>query len=202
VQLIPLFPLDLVLLPGTPLPLHIFEPRYKEMIRSCLGEREHFGVIRASESGIVRVGCSAEIVDVVRTYPDGRMDILTMGRKRFSVHEVDQDRAFLRGDVEWLEDEPESPAGTTLVTEVLALHLQLLHMLGRDDDTTEDEGPWLSYRLANGLPIDLDFKQGMLEMRLESERLNSLLVFYRKAIPKLQAHKIGQKKSSTNGWVN
>src|SRR5271155_2912576 len=97
--LLPLFPLDLVLLPGTPLPLHIFEPRYKELIRTCLGERTKFGVIRAAEGGIVRVGCSAEIVDVVRTYPDGRMDILTMGRQRFAVHDVDQDSEYLRADV-------------------------------------------------------------------------------------------------------
>jgi len=202
VELLPLFPLELVLLPGTPLPLHIFEPRYKELVRTCLSERTQFGVIRAADGGIVRVGCTAEIVDVVRTYPDGRMDILAMGRQRFAVHDVDQDRAYLRGDVEWLDEEPDVPASTTVVTEVLALHLQLLHMLGRDEEKAEEEGPLLSYRLASVLPIDLDFKQGMLEMRQESERLSSLLIFYRKAIPKLQAHKVGQKKSSTNGWVN
>src|SRR5882672_10252089 len=98
----PLFPLDLVLLPDTPLPLHIFEPRYKEMVGECLRAREPFGVIRAAGNGIVRVGCTAEIVDVLRAYPDGRMDILTMGRRRFAVTDVDSERDFLRGDIEYL----------------------------------------------------------------------------------------------------
>jgi Lon protease-like protein len=72
---IPLFPLEAVLLPLMPLPLHIFEPRYKLMIRNCLDNQEKFGVILAKEKGIVSVGCTARIVELVRTYPDGRMDI-------------------------------------------------------------------------------------------------------------------------------
>jgi len=202
VLLLPLFPLELVLLPETPLPLHIFEPRYKEMIGECLRERELFGVIRAAEQGIVRVGCTAEIVDVIRTYPDGRMDILAMGRSRFAVVEIDNERSFLRCEVDYLDDETDPGPGTALTTEVIALHRQLLTMLGREDETFEEDGPMLSYKLASVLPVDLDFKQGMLEMRQETERMESLRAFYRKAIPKLQAHKTGQKKSQTNGWVH
>src|ERR1700685_3016257 len=67
--LIPLFPLDVVLFPGAPLPLHIFEPRYKEMIGECLAQHLHFGVIRAAEKGLADVGCTAEIVTVVKEYP-------------------------------------------------------------------------------------------------------------------------------------
>ena len=77
--LLPLFPLEVVLLPGTPLPLHIFEPRYKEMIGECLANDAPFGVVRALEEGIAEVGCTAEIITVTKEYPDGRMDLICRG---------------------------------------------------------------------------------------------------------------------------
>ena len=97
--LLPLFPLDLVLLPGAPLPLHIFEPRYKEMIRECLDQKSVFGMIRSKEEKLATIGCTAEIINVLKKYPDGRMDILAEGKKRFEVLQVSQDRAFLQADV-------------------------------------------------------------------------------------------------------
>ena len=96
VALLPLFPLDVVLLPGTPLPLHIFEPRYKEMIGECLANKTPFGVVRALDEGLAEVGCTAEIVTVTKEYADGRMDLIAEGRKRFEVVELNQDRSFLQ----------------------------------------------------------------------------------------------------------
>ena len=106
--LLPLFPLDVVLLPGTPLPLHIFEPRYKEMIGECIANDAPFGVIRALEEGIAEVGCTAEIITVTKEYPDGRMDLIAEGRKRFEVLELNQERSFLRAEVLLVPDEPDS----------------------------------------------------------------------------------------------
>ena len=97
--LLPLFPLEVVLLPGTPLPLHIFEPRYKEMIRECIGNEAPFGVVRALEEGIADIGCTAEIVSVTKEYPDGRMDLIAEGRKRFEVVELNEERPFLQAEV-------------------------------------------------------------------------------------------------------
>jgi Lon protease-like protein len=77
--LLPLFPLDLVLLPAVPLSLHIFEPRYKEMINECLTQNRHFGIVRSKEEALASIGCTAEIINVMKTHPDGRMDILTEG---------------------------------------------------------------------------------------------------------------------------
>jgi len=84
-SLLPIFPLELVLLPGVPLPLHIFEPRYKEMIAECLEQKKPFGVVRASSDGVAEIGCTAEIMSVTKKYDDGRMDILTRGVERFEV---------------------------------------------------------------------------------------------------------------------
>jgi Lon protease-like protein len=101
-----LFPLDLVLLPGVPVPLHIFEPRYKEMVKECLEQKRPFGIIRAreKEDSFANVGCTAEIMNVLKTYPDGRMNILAEGQKRFEVLHINEERTFLQAI---LEEEPQ-----------------------------------------------------------------------------------------------
>src|SRR5438105_15477431 len=104
--LLPLFPLDLVLLPGVPLPLHVFEPRYKEMIAECLDEKKPFGVVRASSDGVAEIGCTAEIIEVTKRYDDGRMDILTRGVERFEVLQVHDERPFLQAEFSVIDDEP------------------------------------------------------------------------------------------------
>ena len=102
---LPLFPLQVVLLPDAELPLHIFEDRYKEMIAEVLRDKIEFGVVLANERGIVNTGCTATIERVLREYPDGRLDILTLGRRRFEIERVNEDRAFLRGEVDYFDDE-------------------------------------------------------------------------------------------------
>jgi Lon protease-like protein len=109
VALLPLFPLDVVLLPGTPLPLHIFEPRYKEMISECRANDAPFGVVRALDDGVAEVGCTAEIVSVTKEYSDGRLDLVAEGRNRFEVLELNRERSFLQAEILLVPDEPGPP---------------------------------------------------------------------------------------------
>ena len=102
---LPLFPLQVVLLPDAELPLHIFEDRYKEMIAEVLRDKIEFGVVLANERGIVNTGCTAMIERVLREYPDGRLDILTVGRRRFEIERVNEERSFLRGEVDYFDDD-------------------------------------------------------------------------------------------------
>src|SRR5499427_6293444 len=101
---IPLFPLNVVLLPGADLPLHIFESRYRKMVRDCLDNTSEFGMLLALNDGIAGTGCTAEILEVVKRYNDGRMDILTVGRAPFRVVELFTENPLLEGDVDYLED--------------------------------------------------------------------------------------------------
>ena len=89
--LLPLFPLQVVLLPGSELPLHIFVDRYKEMMAEVMRDRIEFGVILASDKGIANTGCTATVERVLRRYPDGRMDIMTQGRRRFEIVRLDDE---------------------------------------------------------------------------------------------------------------
>lgn len=198
--LLPVFPLDVVLFPGAPLPLHIFEPRYKEMIGECLQTKQPFGVVRAQEGGIAQVGCTAEILNVARTYPDGRLDIVTEGRKRFQVVEVNQDRSFLQAEVIYVEDtgEAAAPDRTRLA---LALHNEMLAIAGAAA-VSPDQNTDLSFRLAAALPLDLDVKQALLVMVSEAERIDALITCYEALIPRLRKTADARRKAGGNGHVH
>jgi len=199
-SLVPLFPLDVVLFPGSPLPLHIFEPRYKEMIGECLMSKTDFGVVRAEKDGVAQIGCTAEILAVTKTYDDGRMDIVAQGRKRFELLEVNQERTFLRGEVLFVPDELDKPAAEQ-VQRALKLHAEILSLAGARQDLPEEETS-LSYHLAGSLPLDLDFKQSLLVMRSEAQRIQALTTYFETLLPNLRRAVIVRKRAGGNGHVN
>ncbi len=199
--LIPLFALDVVLFPGTPLPLHIFEPRYKEMIGECLAQQKHFGVVRAFGKGLADVGCTAEITTVVKEYPDGRLDVVTEGRHRFEIMHVNQERSFLRAEVLMIEDDPGAPLKED-TARAIQLHSELLAIAGARQDLSAADPSLLSFYLAGSLPLDLDFKQRLLGLRSEPARLTELVSYFETIIPNLRRAATARKKAGGNGHVN
>jgi Lon protease-like protein len=200
VSLLPLFPLDVVLFPGAPLPLHIFEPRYKEMIGECLEQNRIFGLVRAREDSLAEVGCTAAIVNVLRKFDDGRFDINTEGRQRFEIVQLNQERSFLRGEVIFFDDEPGTPKPAELET-LVKLHGQLFEILGQEPQLNAGQ-PLLSFQVAQDLPVDLDFKQSLLEMKSEAERVATLIEYYQETIPKVERTLRGRVKAAGNGHVH
>jgi Lon protease-like protein len=197
--LLPLFPLDLVLLPGTTLPLHIFEPRYKEMISECLTGNAPFGIVRAKEGGIAEIGCTGEIVTVTKKYDDGRMDIVTQGAQRFEVMQINQERAFLQAEVLYFRDETETAAAED-IAQAEKLHNEILTLAGATPGNFSDEDKQqLSFRLAGSLPLDLDFKQTLLEMKSETERLRAVITFFETILPGMRRSVTVRRKAGGNG---
>jgi Lon protease-like protein len=178
---LPLFPLQVVLLPDAELPLHIFEDRYKEMIAEVLRDKIEFGVVLANERGIVNTGCTATIERVLREYPDGRLDILAVGRRRFEIERVNQERAFLRGEVDYFDDDVDKDAETAPEDEfrarAIAGYNELRALSGESPlPVWEARDPQLSFRLARPIQ-DLAFRQALLSARSEAERLRQLAEF-------------------------
>lgn len=201
VSLLALFPLEVVLFPGAPLPLHIFEPRYKEMINECIAEKKPFGMVRAKENAVAEVGCTAVILDVNKQYEDGRLDIRTQGNRRFAIIELNHDRPFLQAEVTWFDDDEEPAVAPGKETETaIELHKQLFEILGQSAEIDAQEQP-VSFQLANDLPVDLDFKQALLEMKSESERIETLIEYYRATIPRVEKSLRAREKASGNGHV-
>ena len=200
--LLALFPLDVVLLPGVPLPLHIFEPRYKEMISECLAQEKPFGVVRVKEEGVAEIGCTAEIITVTKKYPDGRMDIVTEGRERFEVMHMDQERSFLRAEVLYLRDEA-SVATSAEIEQALKLHAEIMGLAGAaPEKAAEIDRSRLSFHLVGSLPLDLDFKQTLLGMKSESERVQAIISYFETILPGLRRAMQARKRAGGNGHVH
>jgi Lon protease-like protein len=200
VPLLPLFPLEIVVFPGAPLPLHIFEPRYKEMIGECLAESRPFGMVRAKENALSAIGCSARIINIIKKYEDGRLDIAAEGAQRFEIIQVNQERSFLQAEVAFFDDEP-SIVSKNAADTVIKLHEQLFAVMGQTVEVERDAA-YLSYRLAQDLPVDLDFKQTLLEMKSEAERVEILTEYYRATIPKIENSLRVRQRASGNGHVH
>ena len=171
-HLLPLFPLQVVLLPSAPLPLHIFEDRYKEMIGEAIRLKTEFGVVLAGEKGIVNTGCTAVVQRVVKEYPDGRMDIIAIGRRRFEILLLNEEKDYLRGSVEFFDDDDSEPPAADTIAKVEASFADL-KKLEEGDDEEEAAGTPLSFRVARSVP-DLDVRQTLLTARSEAERMRRL----------------------------
>lgn len=197
--LLPLFPLDAVLLPGARLPLHVFEPRYKEMVGECVERKQPFGVVRAKDREVAEIGCTAEILEVVKKYEDGRMDIITEGRRRFEVMQVHPERSFLQAEVFYFSDDP-GVASRDDISQALRLHGEIMKLAGSEPESPSDVNePELSFHLAGSLPIDLDFKQTLLGMKSEPERLQAVITFFEHILPNVRRTLHVRRKAGGNG---
>ncbi|MBV8082777.1 MAG: LON peptidase substrate-binding domain-containing protein [Candidatus Eremiobacteraeota bacterium] len=194
-----LFPLRTVLMPGAALQLHIFEDRYKTMIGGCIESGDAFGVLldrRGQETGDdldpVDVGTTALITDVTRL-PDGRMDIVTRGERRFKVERITDKKPFWSAEVSYLEEPIGSGDASPLqaiAAERFTDYLQaLLALFGRElesirmpDDTTA-----ASYLIADAMQVDGAVKQRLLEAPSSLERLRAEMVLLEAETRRLRA---------------
>jgi Lon protease-like protein len=202
---IPLFPLNVVLLPGATLPLHIFEPRYRQMVRRCVDEKCEFGVLLALPKGIVRVGCSAEVTEVMKRYNDGRMDILTVGRSPFRIVDLVNGDGYandelLEGDVDFLDDRDDRSDARTK-NDLMQLY-EVCHTLLFDDypkNIAGEAAEYFSFVVASTLPIDLMCKQQILELRSEADRQERLVGYLREWAPHLQKQEKARARAGGSG---
>jgi Lon protease-like protein len=196
--LLPLFPLNTVLFPGTPITLHIFEDRYKLMIGRCVAERQPFGVLLL-ESGTAEhqpgmravpypVGCSAHITEV-QPVGMGRMNIVAIGHERFRVREFHHDQPYLVGDVEYLPTQNDDPL--LIVSHANRLRPwveRYLMTLGRLENIQFNishlprDPLTFSYLAVSVLKIDPHDKQDVLQANLASEVVQQVLELYRKEV--------------------
>ncbi len=172
-----MFPLSVVLFPRTQLPLHIFEDRYKDMIGDAIRKQTEFGVVLAAEKGVVNIGCSAVVEEVTNRYPDGRLDVVTIGVRRFEILALDTEKEYLRGKVSFFNDEDTGLASEELKKRVAEGYEQLREFSGGEPaPEPEWSDPQLSFQLAQLIP-DLEFRQQLLMTRSENSRIEKLADF-------------------------
>jgi len=196
--LLPLFPLRVVVFPRTPLPLHIFEDRYKEMVGEAIQGCSEFGIVLAKDGGIVNAGCTVMVEKVLRNYPDGRLDILTRGIRRFEVLGLNEDKSYLRGEVEFFDDDEPGPGPAELQEKALVQYRGLLETGELRESEPVFSDPQLSFQLAQAVQ-DLDFLNVLLRNRSEAQRLRQLADYLSRLAPKLRESSRMRKLAPLNG---
>jgi Lon protease-like protein len=186
---LPLFPLPVVLFPGVPLPLHIFEPRYRQMLTDIQLSDNMFGLAyldpSVSENEVPpagHVGCVAEVTET-QTFPDGRSTIMTLGVIRYRIESyVERGDPYLVAEVSYFEDDEEDESRLTAtareVAETFTRIAQAVRTINDEraslPDITDTEPQRLSFLVAAAMEIEADVKQELLELRSTSERLQRL----------------------------
>lgn len=198
---LPLFPLGLVLLPGEPVPLHIFEPRYRELVQVCLDADRPFGIIYASEDGLADVGCTARIHKVVARYDDGRLDILAVGEDRFRRGDLLRGASYLQCHTEAVHDtEPPDAASPALREKCIAQHMRLLEIAGEPPrPSLYDRVPEVSFTVGRNAGLELPGKQRLLDLRSEAERLAVLTAHFDDILVRLEQARRLAKRAQGDG---
>ena len=200
---IPLFPLNVVLMPGTPMPLHIFEERYKQMVDECLEAGSEFGMVLADEGGTRNIGCTARIVELVQRYEDGRLVILVEGSRRFKLNNVLTGKPYYVAEVEYLDDEVTKGDISALAEECVALLERVIEAATEGEVGIEVEPPYhnLSFAIAGRIEFDLETRQRILELPTEEGRLRKVKELLTGMAEKLERDKRAREKAETNGHL-
>jgi len=195
-----LFPLGIVLLPTEQIPLHIFEPRYRELIAECLEEEREFGLILADDDGLREVGTRALVTEVLERFDDGRLNVVVEGMARFRVVELTGGRSFQTGEVEQVEDVDEH-ADPEHVERALALFARLVELTGTEIDPPEPSTPQLSFAIAARFEFAPDVKQELLQERSEAVRMRRLCELLDKAAETIAREREIAERAAGNGKV-
>lgn len=204
---IPLFPLGVVLFPGMPLPLHIFEERYKLMIGECIESDSAFGVVYYTGENFYRIGCTAVIKQVLKKFEDGRMNILSEGRERFAIHHITNEKPFLIGEVEIFDDKKKENKTELkdLSAAAIPLYKELIKNLTQKEsiELIESLDPKeLSFLITASAGFSLNEKQAFLEMTSTAERLKKAASALLRMSERQKATKEIESMISGNGYLH
>ncbi len=204
VEHLPLFPLQVVLFPHAALPLHIFEERYRALLRMCIKESVEFGIVMLKGDQLAEIGCSAAVTSVLQMYEDGRMDVLVEGRRRFRTLKVDDSQAlYLIGNVEYLDERRELPDPDSF-TDTVQKYNQLVGLVYGGKVKMLDPVvplPDLSFVMAQKAGMDLDQRQHLLERETEDERLGLLNEYLTGVLPRLKKLEEVERIIRSDGYL-
>jgi Lon protease-like protein len=195
-----LFPLNLVLLPGEQAPLHVFEPRYRELIGECLEENEEFGLVLADEDGIRDVGTRAGVIEVLERFDDGRLNVVVEGRERFRLVELTEGRAYATAEVVEIDDETDEPSEEE-VEECLAAYDRVVKAADAELEELDFDADSIAFQIAARVDFGTEVKQGLLELQSERERVLRLAPMLDQAADAVRRDREIRDRASGNGRV-
>jgi Lon protease-like protein len=197
-----LFPLPLVLVPTERIPLHIFEPRYRELIGECIETDGEFGLVFATGDGAVHeIGTRAHVAAVVDRFEDGRLNIVVEGGERFRLLELTTGRSFQTGIVEEVVDDDADPEDEEDVERALAVFRDLASAAESDVDVPPGDAPDLVWQLAARVDFGLEPKQELLASTAPGPRLRRLIELLETSLEAVRLEHALRERASGNGKV-
>lgn len=204
---IPIFPLELVVFPGTTYPLHIFEERYKAMIGLCLAEDSHFGIHLKSTGTLHPIGTVVDVT-LLRRYDDGRMDILVKGLYRHKISRLNTHTTpYYLAESMIFEDREDEEVHVTALMECLELYNRVVRAIpdlqARRYTLEEILEMTLmpSFIFATKSGLNVKQKQELLEMKSESKRIGMLIDILQYVVPKLEEHTHRERIIMSDGYI-
>jgi ATP-dependent Lon protease len=197
-----LFPLSIVLVPTERIPLHIFEPRYRELIGDCIDLGEEFGLVLATGDGAVHeVGTRARVAQVLDVADDeGTMNIIVEGGERFRLLDLTSGRSFTTGIVEPVQDDDE-PAESADVDRALEIFTELAETSDSDVDVPDALSPLLDFELAARVDFATEAKQELLAMTSPRGRMKALIGLLEIALEAVKLELTLRERAGRNGKV-
>jgi hypothetical protein len=197
---LPLFPLQAVVFPEETMRLHVFEPRYKQLIGECREHRMTFGLPPFLEGKVAQFGTEMRLLEITHVYEDGRMDIVVQGRQAFRLERFDKEvegKLYSAGDVTFIENEPTAEGFPR--EKLVALYMRFHELFETGHVRKDFDSPNVSYQIAQEVGMDTEEKAELLGLGRESERLNMLIEHLQRAIPVLEAAMQTRKRVRGNG---
>ena len=197
-----LFPLPLVLVPTERIPLHIFEPRYIELIEECVANESDFGLVLTTGDGAVHeIGTRARVTNVLESLGDGRMNIVVEGGERFRLLELTSGRTFTTGVVEGVVDEDDPPLPED-VAKAMDVFADLAEIAESDVDVPDPDAPELDWALAARVDFGVEPKQEVLASTSPRERMAKLVTLLETALEAIKVEAQLRERAGRNGKVS
>jgi uncharacterized protein len=200
-----LFPLNLVIFPNAALPLHIFEPRYKQLVNLSLNNEQTFGINLVDSSRLYQTGCTVEVTEVTQKYPDGRLDIIVTGKSRYTLHSLREgEEVYYLGEVDYFEDNDDA-VSFALKQDCTRLYNEIVEIAftsnAEEYFASELSDEPLSFFIAQKAGLDVLQKQELLEMRSETQRLQMLQEYMETLLPDLREKKRIRDVITSDGYL-
>tara|TARA_B100001250_G_C19757716_1_gene770945 strand:- start:571 stop:1173 length:603 start_codon:yes stop_codon:yes gene_type:complete len=194
-NIIPLFPLNIVLLPNEKIQLHIFEDRYKRMVRSSIDDDTPFGIILKTKNFKTSIGCTAKVVRIDNEYYTGEIDIVIEGLERFKVHNKYKINGLWHAEVDLISSLPlHNNDDKIVLSSVQEKYIKVL-MLSGDNDLSDDIDHSISYNFSSKILLPLSIKQALIETHSEKKRLEILDDLFDRVIDKIDPSEVTKVKN-------
>ncbi|MFL9482121.1 LON peptidase substrate-binding domain-containing protein [Chitinophagaceae bacterium LWZ2-11] len=197
---IPIFPLGIVVYPGEQLNLHIFEPRYKQLITECYAEAKPFGIPTVLDSGVAELGTSVNVTEIVEVYEDGKLDIRVQALEIFRILEIVKkipDKLYSGAIVSYPDNDVKKH--TVIIRKVVSSIKELHRLLNISKDFKKKENELLSYDIAHHAGLSIAEEYELLSLMTEVQRLEYLKRHLKKILPMISGIENLKEKIQLNG---